>query len=205
MPKRRNTAGRGEARQRPGAVRIIGGTWRGRKLPVADAPGLRPSGDRVRETLFNWLQTVVPGSRCADPFAGTGALGFEAASRGASRVTLVERSQPLAAALHELAHMLGAKEVSVIEGDGVEWLADQGPASLDLVFIDPPFDSDLAERALEAIATAECLAPGGLVYLESPRDAGPSPPGGYLQVREKCVGEVRMQLLELPALQCATV
>lgn len=205
MQTRRKKRGGRSARKGPGAVRIIGGKWRGRRLPVADAPGLRPSGDRVRETLFNWLQTAIHGARCADPFAGTGVLGFEAASRGGARVTLVERSRPLAAALRESARALGANEVSVVEGDGVEWLAGQEPASLDLVFVDPPFGSELAEHALAAIVKAGCLAPGGLVYVENPRHCDVKPPSGFVQVREKLIGEVRMQILKSPALQCATV
>lgn len=198
MTSRRDRQGR---RGAPGHVRIIAGAWRGRRLPVADAPGLRPSGDRVRETLFNWLQAMLPGARCADPFAGTGALGFEAASRGAAWVTLVERARPVAAALRDSLAMLDAQHVTVLEGDGVAWLSAQAPGSLDLVFIDPPFDSDLAAQALDAVVNSNCLAPGGLVYLESPHAEAPSPPGGFLLVREKRIGEVRMQLLELPALE----
>lgn len=194
-------SGRRKTRPRPntggsGFIRIIGGEWRGRRLPVADAPGLRPSGDRARETLFNWLQPVINGARCADVFAGTGALGFEAASRGAASVVLVERARELANTLEDSAATLGARQVQVVEGDGVAWLAAQPADSLDLVFIDPPFDSDLAARALEAMSQAACLAEGATVYVETARSASVVPAGGLVPVREKEIGEVRMQLLQ---------
>lgn len=179
-----------------GMVRIIAGDWRGRKLPVADLPGLRPTGDRARETLFNWLQGHIHGARCADLFAGTGALGFEAASRGAAGVVLVERSRAAAQALRESASLLKAKNVSVEEGDAIRWLAGQPSNSLDLVFIDPPFDSQLAVEALDALQENACLAAGGLVYLESARGGLATPGAAWAVVREKVIGEVRMQLLE---------
>ena len=181
-----------------GHVRIIAGEWRGRKLPVADAPGLRPSGDRVRETLFNWLQGKIHGARCADLFAGTGALGFEAASRGAREVTLVERSAALADFLHQSAKALKADQVHIVEGNALEWMSGQSSQSLDLVFLDPPFDTDLAVRALAILMETQCLVPGGLVYLECPRLNPIVAGSGLTQVREKVVGDVCMQLLKLP-------
>ena len=186
------------ARQRSsGSVRIVGGQWRGRRLPVVDAPGLRPSGDRVRETLFNWLQGAVEGARCADLFAGTGALGFEAASRGAREVVLVERAPRVAAQLEQSAAMLGAGQVKVINGDALAWLGHRPAASLDLVFIDPPFDSDLAGQALEAISASACLSDGALVYVEALADADPGPHAGFAESRNKRIGDVRMRLLAL--------
>lgn len=178
-----------------GFVRIIGGEWRGRRLPVADAPGLRPSGDRARETLFNWLTPHLPGARCADLFAGTGALGFEAASRGAREVVLVERSRPLAAMLRESAELLKAERVEVVNADALEWLKGRPGSSLDIVFIDPPFDGDLAQRALQGLVESGCLTPGALVYLECPGRRQPSLPAGFGEDREKTLGEVRMALL----------
>lgn len=189
-PKRhRQASGRG-------TVRIIGGEWRGRKLTVADLPGLRPTGDRARETLFNWLQADIHGARCVDLFAGTGALGFEAASRGASEVTLVERSRQAADNLRESVKMLAADHVRVVEGDGLGWLRDQEAGSFDIVFIDPPFESEFAPEALDSLAAGELLAPGGLVYLESHRLDSPELAAGWVSVREKVLGDVRIQLLK---------
>jgi 16S rRNA (guanine(966)-N(2))-methyltransferase RsmD len=150
----------------PHAVRIIGGAWRRTRLPVPDQPGLRPTPDRVRETLFNWLGQDLTGWHCIDAFAGTGALGLEAASRGAARVLLAEQDAQLAASLRATAQRLGAASVEVKRGDGIALLAAQPPASFDLALLDPPFASDLAAPALAAAAPA--LRPGGWLYLETP-------------------------------------
>ena len=197
MSKVRGKQRRGRARQGGGAgfVRIIGGDWRGRKIPVADVEGLRPSGDRGRETLFNWLQGKVHGARCADLFAGTGVLGLEAASRGAAEVTLIERSRKASESLRATVEMLDVGHVSVIEADAIEWLQRQAPQSLDIVFIDPPFDTNLAVSALEILRDQNCLASEALVYLEQPRASSPDLPAGYAESREKLVGEVRIRLL----------
>lgn len=147
-------------------VRIIGGQYKRSKLPVADKPGLRPTPDRVRETLFNWLGQDLSGWRCLDAFAGTGALGFEAASRGAKEVRLVEMDAALVVQLKRIQAQLKAEVVQVLRGDGVAVLRSQVPASLDLLLLDPPFDSSLFEPALAAAAQA--LASTGFVYLEAP-------------------------------------
>ena len=147
-------------------VRIIGGLWKRTKLKVADKPGLRPTPDRVRETLFNWLGQDLAGWRCLDAFAGTGALGLEAASRAASAVTLVEQDAALVAQLKKTQAQLQATTVTVVRGDGVALLRQAAPASLDLVFLDPPFDAALLEPALAACARV--LSAAGRVYLESP-------------------------------------
>ncbi len=147
-------------------VRIIGGLWKRSKLPVADKPGLRPTPDRVRETLFNWLGQDLTGWHCMDAFAGTGALGFEAASRGAARVTMVEQDAALIAALKGVQARLQASAVVVQRGDGTALLSQAGPASLDLVFLDPPFEADGLTAALQAAGRA--IKPGGFVYLEAP-------------------------------------
>ncbi|WP_298211956.1 16S rRNA (guanine(966)-N(2))-methyltransferase RsmD [Acidovorax sp.] len=150
-----------------GEIRIIGGQWRRTRLPVAQRPGLRPTPDRVRETLFNWLGQDLAGWRCLDAFAGTGALGFEAASRGAAAVQLVESDAALVAQLQVLQAKLQASAVRVQRGDGLAALRQAAPASLDLVLIDPPFDGDLFAPALQAAAKA--VAAGGFIYLEAPR------------------------------------
>lgn len=150
-----------------GEIRIIGGQWKRTRLPVAQRPGLRPTPDRVRETLFNWLGQDLTGWRCLDAFAGTGALGLEAASRGAAAVQLVESDAALVAQLHTLQQRLSATAVRVQRGDGIAALKQAAPASIDLVLLDPPFDSDLFVAALQAASKA--VAAQGFVYLEAPR------------------------------------
>ena len=147
-------------------VRIIGGQWKRTKLAVADKPGLRPTPDRVRETLFNWLGQDLTGWRCIDAFAGTGALGFEAASRGAKEVTLVEQDTALVVQLKRVQTQLQASATQIVRGDGVAALKQLDPASKDAVFLDPPFDSVLFEAALQAAGRAVAL--DGFVYLEAP-------------------------------------
>jgi len=149
-------------------IRIIGGQWKRTKLKVTDKPGLRPTPDRVRETVFNWLGQDLTGLRCLDAFAGTGALGFEAASRGAQDVQLVEQDSALVDQLKRTQIQLQAIAVHVVRGDGVSAIRQVAPASLDVIFIDPPFDAPLFEPALGACARA--LAPGGWVYLEAPTE-----------------------------------
>ncbi|WCM87445.1 16S rRNA (guanine(966)-N(2))-methyltransferase RsmD [Acidovorax sp. NCPPB 3576] len=150
-----------------GEVRIIGGQWKRTRLPVAQRPGLRPTPDRVRETLFNWLGQDLTGWRCLDAFAGTGALGFEAASRGATAVQLVENDPALVDQLHTLQQRLQAMAVRVQRGDGLAALRHCAPASLHLVLLDPPFESALFEPALAAAAQA--VAADGFIYLEAPQ------------------------------------
>jgi 16S rRNA (guanine(966)-N(2))-methyltransferase RsmD len=154
------------ARTAPNQVRIIGGQWKRTRLDVADRPGLRPTPDRVRETLFNWLGQDLAGWRCVDAFAGTGALGLEAASRGAADVLLVEAEGTLVDALRAVVARLGATNVRVQRGNAISVLPTLAASSVDLVFLDPPFDAQLFDTALAAAVPA--LAPEGLVYLEAP-------------------------------------
>ena len=156
---------RGPAPDLPREVRIIGGSWKRTKLPVADRPGLRPTPDRVRETLFNWLGQTLTGWRCVDAFAGSGALGFEAASRGAAEVVLLERDPALVASLIATRQRLEATAIRVERADALQWLARSPAGSADLVFLDPPFDSPLLEPAL--LAAARIMVAGGFVYTES--------------------------------------
>nr|WP_243457621.1 16S rRNA (guanine(966)-N(2))-methyltransferase RsmD [Ottowia testudinis] len=151
----------------PHEVRNIGGQWSRTKLRVADKPGLRPTPDRVRETLFNWLGQDLTGWRVVDAFAGTGALGLEAASRGAADVLLVEQDATLAAGLRALKERLKADAVRVQRGDGVAALGAQAPGSVDLVLLDPPFEAP-ALFAPALAAAARALQPQGFVYLEAP-------------------------------------
>lgn len=151
----------------PQHIRIIGGQFKRSKLPVADKPGLRPTPDRVRETLFNWLGQDLRSWRCMDVFAGTGALGLEAASRGAASVLLVEQDKSLVQSLSRSTQQLQAHQVQIQQGDGIRVLQQQAASSLDLIFLDPPFAAGLFETALQHCVRA--LQPSGWVYLEAPR------------------------------------
>ena len=150
----------------PQQVRIIGGMWKRTPLPVADRPGLRPTPDRVRETLFNWLGQDLEGWHCVDAFAGTGALGLEAASRGAADVLLVEAEGELVDRIRAIVRKLDAQQVRVQRGNALGVLAALPAASVDLVFLDPPFEADLFDKALAVARTA--VRPEGFVYLEAP-------------------------------------
>ncbi len=147
-------------------VRIIGGQWKRTKLPVADRPGLRPTPDRVRETLFNWLGQDLAGWEVVDAFAGTGVLGLEAASRGAVKVLLVEQDSLQVDTLRAVVRRLSATTVTVERGNALSVLQRLAPASCDLVLLDPPFDAGLHDMALAAAVPA--LRPGGWLYLEAP-------------------------------------
>jgi 16S rRNA (guanine966-N2)-methyltransferase len=157
-------------RHAPREVRLIGGQWKRSKLPVADAEGLRPTPDRVRETLFNWLGQNLDGWRCLDAFAGSGALGFEAASRGAGEVTLIERDLRLVKSLKAVQDRLKATQVRVENADALSWMARSAPESFELVFVDPPFGADRFEVAVQS--AQRLVVPGGFVYLEADREFG---------------------------------
>lgn len=181
-----------------GKIRIIAGQWRGRKLTVPDRPGLRPTGDRARETLFNWIGQRIVGARVLDLFAGSGALGLEAASRGAARVVLVERDAAAAASLRQGAlGWPGSEAVELIRADALAWLKEC-PEVFDLVLIDPPFAGDLHEQALALLAgPTACLSDGALVYVECAPDQLPQRwPDNLVPWREKRLGQVMMTLLE---------
>jgi 16S rRNA (guanine(966)-N(2))-methyltransferase RsmD len=182
----------------PREVRIIGGRWKRTKLPVRDKPGLRPTPDRVRETLFNWLGQDLTGWRCIDVFAGTGALGFEAASRGASHVLVVEQDPQLVELLRAAKARLQADAVEVRRGDGLSALAS-APQGFDAVFLDPPFESDLWEPALAA--ARKSLAEQGVAYLEAPVEWADErlAPFGLARARHLKAGAVHAHLLRRTA------
>ena len=186
---------RARGAQGAGEIRIIGGQWKRTRLPVPQRPGLRPTPDRVRETLFNWLGQDLTGWRCLDAFAGTGALGLEAASRGAASVVLVEQDGELLARLQQHVQRLQARSVQVRRGDGVAALRQCAAASLDLVLLDPPFDSALFQPALQAAAQA--MGPQGWVYLEAPQawDEAALAPLGLALHRHLRAGAVHAHLL----------
>jgi 16S rRNA (guanine966-N2)-methyltransferase len=187
------------ARPRAGEVRLIGGAFKRSKLPVPDRPGLRPTPDRVRETLFNWLGQGLAGWRVLDAFAGSGALGFEAASRGASEVLLLETDAAVANHLVAVKQRLQAQAVAVQRADAMAWMAGvargAAPARFELVLLDPPFDAGLAVPA--ATLAAALVVPGGFVYVESGGGLA-APPAGLEPWRELRAGAVTAQLLRRP-------
>jgi 16S rRNA (guanine(966)-N(2))-methyltransferase RsmD len=174
-PAPKPASGRSAPRTPPQEVRIIGGLWKRSKLPVPAHDGLRPTPNRVRETLFNWLGQDLTGWRCIDAFAGSGALGLEAASRGAAEVLLVEQDAAQVHSLRATATRLKASGVGVEREDALQALRRRAGRGFNLVFLDPPFldgqNDTLVRNALAA--SLACLAPQGFVYLESPRAWGP--------------------------------
>jgi 16S rRNA (guanine(966)-N(2))-methyltransferase RsmD len=191
-----NPPARTASTSRPREVRVIGGQWKRSKLPVADAPGLRPTPDRVRETLFNWLGQDLDGWRCLDAFAGSGALGFEAASRGASEVTLLECDGRLSAGLRAVQERLKATMVRIESADALAWMARSAPERFELVFIDPPFDAGLFLPALQA--AARVVVPGGFIYLEADQsfEVEPPPVPGLILYRHGRAGAVHFHLFQ---------
>ncbi len=176
-----------------GRIRIIGGEWARRLLPVAAVPGLRPTGDRMRETLFNWLQFELAGARVLDAFAGTGALGLEALSRGAAEAVFVERHPKAARQLQANLNALDVRSARVVRADTLRWLEGRAEP-FDIVFVDPPFDERLQQAVVERL-TAGWIRSGGWVYVEQPRaQTLPQVPSGWALHRDRVAGEVRYLL-----------
>jgi 16S rRNA (guanine966-N2)-methyltransferase len=173
-------------------VRIIGGHLRGSKLPVADVEGLRPSADRVRETVFNWLQQDIHGARVLDLFAGSGALGFEAHSRGAAHVLLIERDRHLAEALRTAAARLKVEGVQIRCANALAADSLEAGEGFDGAFIDPPFALGAWEEAVQRVLPV--LRPQAWLYIESTLDGQPAMPPGWRRAREGCTREVRYAL-----------
>ena len=175
---------------RANQVRIIGGRWRGRRLAFPDRPGLRPTPDRVRETLFNWLGQQLDGLTCLDLLAGSGALGFEAASRGAEKVVMIERDRQAITRLRTHLEALAAPNIRIIEAEALAWL-QANTTPFDVIFLDPPFHSDLLPRALQL--AKQHLQPTGKLYaeFETPPDLS-----AWHILREGRAGETRQALLE---------
>lgn len=197
MPAARGRTSSPAARQGAAQVRIIGGRWKRTLLPVLEAEGLRPTPDRVRETLFNWLGQDLSGLACLDLFAGSGALGFEAASRGAAAVTLVEANPRVAKQLRDNQYRLDAAQVRVVQGDAFAVAAQMPTASFDVVFLDPPFAEDWLGPALEH--AARLTRPGGAVYVETDHALiGPDAPipASLEVIRQARAGAVHFHLLQ---------
>lgn len=183
-----------------GQVRIIAGEWRGRKLAVADLPGLRPSSDRVRETLFNWLREVLPCARCLDLFTGSGALGLEAASRGANQVLLVDNQRQVVDTLRGHVQLLKAAErVQIVHSDALAWLR-QGPPEqpFKIVFLDPPFADGLLPACIAELSKPGWLADNAWIYIERARDSAlPELPAHWQIHRETQTKQVSAVLLQI--------
>ena len=180
-----------------GEVRIIAGLWRGRKLPVLNAEGLRPTGDRVKETLFNWLMPYIHDAQCLDGFAGSGSLGFEALSRQAKNVIFLESDRVVANRLKKNLQMLkcSVEQAEVFNQNCLDFLSlAQNQARFDVVFLDPPFHFDLAQRAIELLAGNNWLRPNALIYVETERDKMLVTPKNWTLLKEKNTGMVSYRL-----------
>ncbi len=184
-----------------GFIRIISGLWRGRKLPVQDAQGLRPTTDRVKETLFNWLAADIPHARCLDLFAGSGGLGFEAASRQAELVTMIELHKPAYQQLKTNIQQLKANNIEVHNQDTLSFLQQAGQP-YDIVFIDPPFRQGLLEQTLNLLQQNGWLSDNGLVYIETEKELHlPTLPTHWQLHREKTAGQVCYRLYQLESVE----
>ncbi|MFQ5981741.1 MAG: 16S rRNA (guanine(966)-N(2))-methyltransferase RsmD [Woeseiaceae bacterium] len=183
------------SRSLPGRLRIVAGKWRSRLLRIVDEPGLRPTSERIRETLFNWLSPVIEGARCLDLFAGTGALGIEALSRGAAEVVFVEKSAHVAQALRKSLEELEASNAEVHRSDALDYLAGPGPQPFDLVFLDPPFETDLLPDLCRLLDEYGWLKEDAIVYLEQGKDRKMTTlPDGWAVTHEKVAGQVSYSL-----------
>ena len=187
-----------KTRPHAGRLRIVAGNWRSRLLDIADVEGLRPTSERIRETLFNWLAPGIAGTRCLDLFAGTGALGLEALSRGARSVVFVERSPVAAKQLENNIAILGgaSSAADVVRGDALDYLRHAADDAFDIVFLDPPFADDRLSETCRLLAEGSLLADGALVYLEMERSQHePELPDGWQAEKKKTAGNVRYMLV----------
>lgn len=185
-------------------LRIIGGKWRGRKLDFPSVEGLRPTGDRIRETLFNWLNPWVEGARCLDLFAGSGALALEALSRGAGRAVMLDADRRVVEQLRSHCQQLGADNAVVLQRDAMQWLVEPGSAAeqgqaggFDLVFLDPPFQAELLDRAARLLTDSGALVEDALIYVERDRRQTFAPPAGWRLLKHKSAGQVNFALYRL--------
>lgn len=184
-----------QKKQNLGEIRIIGGDFRGRKLPVLDQPGLRPTSDRVKETLFNWLQFEIPGASCLDLFAGSGSLSFEALSRGASHVTLLELNAQNAQVLQQNIDKLKLGNANLIQADSLQWLSQPVQNAFNVVFIDPPFHQELLQKTVDLLFANGFVDSDSLLYLEQENTLNwPNLPDGWELYREKQTSQVKYAL-----------
>lgn len=181
----------------PGFIRIISGKWRGRKLPVINSEGLRPTTDRTKETLFNWLMQDVANAVCLDMFAGSGSLGLEALSRHAQQVTLVEKQKDIAGSLRNIRKLLNADEqvLQIINQDALSWLSTC-TQKFDIVFIDPPFKKNLLQPVVEALLEKNLLQDNALIYIEHEIELPWSVPASLRELKRKSTRQVTSLLLQ---------
>ena len=183
-------------KSRPGRLRIVAGNWRSRLLEIADVPGLRPTSERIRETLFNWLAPTIEGARCLDLFAGTGALGIEALSRGAGSVTFVDSASKATAVLGKNLAKLEAENAEIVTANAIDFLAAFGGPPFDIIFVDPPFAADMLAEVCAVLHAGRTTAPGTLVYFEEARARSlPELPADWQVYRERTAGNVRYALV----------
>lgn len=175
--------------------RIIAGAWRRRKLAFPPLPGIRPSPDRVRETLFNWLMDHLTGARCLDLFAGSGALGLEALSRGAAEAVFVDRERAALDAIRGHLELLKARGGTLVQADALAWLETPDTA-FDIVFLDPPFDADLLPRVCTLLERGGWLKPTTFIYMEYPAERPPAVPAHWVLWRESHAGRVGFRLMK---------
>ena len=191
--------GRPGKKSRPGRLRIVAGKWRSRLLDVGDDPALRPTSERIRETLFNWLAPLIEGADCLDLFAGTGALGLEALSRGARSAVLVENAPATRRLLQENVASLGAESAEVVDEDALAYLRRPAGRRFDIVFIDPPYAADLYGELCRLLDNNDWLVPAARIFLEQPADATePDIPDGWGVLNDRTAGRVRYFLLKAP-------
>lgn len=176
-----------------GQVRIIGGKWRGRKISVADVAGLRPTPNRVRETLFNWLQATIHGSNSLDLFAGSGALGIEAVSRGGASSVLIEHDRKTAETLHTSLKILDADAITVHHTHAFQWLKSANQ-NFDIVFLDPPFGKNMIEQSLSFLLESNCINEQTLIYIES--DTGWQPEKNMQVIKQAKASKIHYMLLK---------
>ena len=183
--------------QKPAAqkLRIIGGTWRSRVLDFPDTEGLRPTGARIRETLFNWLNDALPGADCLDLCSGSGALGFEALSRGAKSAILVDNNAEIVAKLRENANKLNAPGCTIIHQRAQDYLKQVSANKFDIVFIDPPFSLNLWPDLFSGLESNRWLNNPAYIYVETPRDCAIHPPPSWSIDKEKVAGNICYRLL----------
>ncbi|MFA5632071.1 MAG: 16S rRNA (guanine(966)-N(2))-methyltransferase RsmD [Porticoccaceae bacterium] len=175
-------------------LRIIGGKWRSRRIAFPDRDGLRPTGDRIRETLFNWLAPDIPAARCLDAFAGSGALGFEALSRGAETVVFVEQDAAAYRHLLDTKALLDAEGATIIQQDLLTWLKAAQPSPFDIIFLDPPFAHGLYDPVFSALEESGAIAAGSLIYIEKALAEEAAPPPNWRCLRDKRAGDVHFRL-----------
>lgn len=198
MPRRNNHRPHKPRAAETSTVRIIGGEWRGRKLSFPEIESLRPTPDRVRETLFNWLQSYLPGARCLDLFSGSGALGMEALSRGAASVTFVDQAAEVVSQLRSNINLLKAQNAEIIAASALNWVDSRLPdqeARYDLVFMDPPFHKGLVAPICEMLEQRSLLREEAMIYIETERSlALDNLPPNWTLHREKTAGQVAYRL-----------